>query len=137
MNRSKLNRSPPVPSLLHNDSLLSTPEDKAELLSSVFSTNFNHTTPSLPEPPLQSVFSCPSDHLVTADLVSDTISHSSGDPSPGEDQISMKMLNCTATSIGLPLSIIFNCSLKLGLSPILEEFENYPNPKNISPSFLC
>ncbi len=135
MNRSKLNRSPPVPSLLHNDSLLSTPEDKAELLSSVFSTNFNHTTPSLPEPPLQSVFSCPSDHLVTADLVSDTISHSSGDPSPGEDQISAKghcYFNWTSTIYYIQL-----LSQTRGLSPILEEFKNYPNPKNISPSFLC
>ena len=119
----KINTS--IPSLNYNSHSLTSPQSKAEVLNSFFSSCFNKSSP----PP----FSCPTrDSLYTkTELPTSSPVYSQILP----DSISAKMDHSTAPSISAPFSIIFNSSLSTGaLRSDWKSSTIIPIPKTSPPS---
>ena len=136
-----------IPTLLHNNISASSPQDKANVLNSFFSSCFNSSTPPLsasttPPPPS----SLPPGLLCSTDDVLHLILNSPLNTASGPDDISAQMLHNTALSIALPLSLIFNSSIsscsfpkdwKNALFvPVPKSTSNPPSPKNFRPISL-
>ena len=124
-----------VPSILFNDSVVSSPEAKSECLNSFFSSCFNKSAPPLESPAPLSINSS-SYLLCTPNEVYKLLLRTPSDTASGPDEFSSKMIRATASSISFPLSLIFNLSLSTGIFP--SDWKNslvIPIPKTTSPSF--
>ena len=137
-----------IPTLLHNNISASSPQDKANVLNSFFSSCFNSSTPPLsasttPPPPPSSL---PPGLLCSTDDVLHLILNSPLNTASGPDDISAQMLHNTALSIALPLSLIFNSSISscsfpkdwknAFIVPVPKSTSNPPSPNNFRPISL-
>ena len=106
-----------IPSLIQDGSAVTSSSDKANVLNQYFSSCFNNiTTPLSPSThPPDNTFS--PDYLCNPEDICNLISCLPIDTAPGPDGISSIMLHNTASSISLPLSLIFNSSISSGTFP--------------------
>ena len=129
----RLRKNPSVIPTLNT--IFNTPKSKAEALNQFFATCFNKLTPPLSNtPPSAPPFSCSSD-LCTSEQISCILSKLSPDTSSGPDNITAKMLINTASSVSVPLSLIFNSSLCIAVIPSDWKISHVsPIPKTSPPS---
>ena len=136
---NKLKKKPAnvIPSLCSDNSLLHSPQEKSTLLNATFASHFNSSaSPLQPIPPNQP-FCRPPDLFCTPMSIENLMYSISG------DQISLKMLKATFSSVSLPLTIKFNSSLNVQLTSKthLSQFPRLPLPplfpQNIVPSLSC
>ena len=106
-----------IPYLTQDGSPVTSPSDKANVLNQYFFSCFNNlTTPLSPSThPPDNTFS--PDYLCNPEDICNLISCIPIDTTPGPDSISSIMLHNTASSISLPLSLIFNSSISSGTFP--------------------
>ena len=103
------NRETTILTLVYNGSSYETNCDKANMLNCYFHQSFNKDIPSLnPQP-----FLFPQEYLCTEDEVYDLITELDDSKSTGPDDISVKMLKATVTSITSSLTTLFNLSLRI------------------------
>ena len=134
---NKLKKKPAnvIPSLCSDNSLLHSPQEKSTLLNATFASHFNSSSSPLQTIPPNQPFCRPPDLFCSPMSIKNLIYSISGNPSPGEDQISLKMLKATFSSVSLPLTIIFNSSINVNIFPA--DFKNsliIPIPKTSPPS---
>ena len=96
-----------------------TDPEKAELLLDYFSSVFTTEPDSDSMPPFEEreYEKAIEDIDITRDMVLDKLKKLKVNKSPGPDKIHPRVLNGTASSLSLPLSIIFNTSLKTKTLP--------------------
>ena len=118
------NQQSSVPVLQFNGTTAQSSTDKADALNNYFYSCFNHSCPPLSNsvdndyvledlPPNE----CPTDLLCTEDSIFDLLAALDTSKSTGHDDISAKMLKCTAESITPSLTELFNLSITTGVFP--------------------
>lgn len=108
-----------IPVLVDNfDQPLSSSADKAAALNSQFSTNFNSTfhaaSPFNRLPPDLDDF-C--DYSTTPQSISADIKHLKSNSAPGDDLLTVPIIQRISAAICLPLSVLFNWSISAGVFP--------------------
>ena len=110
-----------IPSLVSNDSMVTTDKEKVEVLNIHFTKCFNYSVPPL-DPDLCHHFTCsanefPDDFLCSVEEVEHLLASVDPSKASGADLLSAKMLKATATSIAPAITSLFNLSLTQGQLP--------------------
>ena len=112
--RSRLKTRQTIPSLYDNDITASTDIEKAELLNDFFVSVFTiEDTDSIPEG-VPSTLEKLTNFIITSEMVQNKLKNLNPNKSPGHDEFHPHLLRELAEPISLPLSILFNKSLKEG-----------------------
>ena len=112
-----LRKSPSsIPDLKSPPSTVSSDIEKANLLNTTFSNFFTRDSSTQPLLP-HCLSQIPEDLLCPPETVASLISSLQNSPSPGPDNITAFLLKASAYAISIPLSIIFNLSIKSGCFP--------------------
>ena len=113
-------RSQLPPLIDNNNQLVMEPENKAELLNNQFTSVFitdDGKTPSLSYSDILTNVSEMADLDITVDMVTKAISSLKTSVSNTPDQIPALFLRKTSSSLSLPLSLLFNITLRQGRVP--------------------
>ena len=127
----------PIPKLSSSDSSASSNSNKANLLNQAFTSFFSSDPTPLPDPSslLYNSALIPDSNLCSQLKVLQLISALPLNTSPGPDGISSLLLKSMASTISLPLSLIFNQSITSGSLPSSWKHSTVsPIPKTSPPS---
>ena len=129
------NSSSSIPTLLHNDSVASSDNEKASMLNQFFSRCFNRSEPPLNTSDIEQMRVhpdlCPPDLLCSEEEIVEFLQALDTNKASGPDGIAAKMLKSTASVIAPSLTTLFNYSVMSGVIP--DEWKNsniVPIPKS-------
>ena len=106
-----------LPTLVSGNTSATSNPDKANLLNTTFTKNFNYSIPALTSILPDAPDDCPSSFLCTEEEVYVLLSTLDTTKASGHDDISAKMLRETAISITPAVTKLFNISIRLGELP--------------------
>ena len=128
-----------IPVIKHNGKVLTSDQQKADVLNKFFHSCFNTTLPPLcPNTTKLEPSDCPENLLCSEQEVMEIIASLDVFKASGPDQISVRMIKGTASSIAPVLAQFFNVSIKSGRIPSAWKASNIvpipKGPSNTDPS---
>ncbi len=116
--QSKMKTKPGIPDLEYNGKVATTDLQKAEVLADFYSSVFTQEpNTQLPEFPMKEIGEIFPSQPITKDEVTKKLKNLKVNKSPGPDSMHPRVLQETAEELSVPLTIIFNHSLRLGRVP--------------------